>query len=500
MTRHKFGAFSFEVPGGLLSKDQQNVPLGQRAAALLTLLLEHRGDSVSKAALMDAAWPGLAVEESNLTVQMAALRKVLGAAPSGRDWVQTVPRVGYRFVAADEEQAAAPAVSPYAKPSIAVLPFANLSADTEQDYFALGLADDLITDLSKVQGLTVIARSSSFAYAERTADPAEVAAELGVRYIVEGSVRRSASTVRINAQVVDATTRHEVWADRIDGEVSNVFALQDEVARRIVTALGHVVPATQQRAAGRQVSIQAYELFIRGRALVLDSPEHFALGRSLLERATEIDPQFAEAYGWIAMATIHGHYLWGEPEGDLRAAGIRAARKAIELDAESAAGHAFLGFALLYDGDFVAGEAELARALAIDPNYADAWALNSELKSHSGDHDAAREAIGRAFELNPYPPGWYYWMRGFIEFASGDYESTIRTLSHVSTRRSGSQRILAAALAQVGRLEEARREAAEFLARNPRFSISGWIAGHPSNSAADLDRFAEGYRRAGLPS
>jgi TolB-like protein len=500
MAKHKFGAFSFEVPGGLLSKDHQSVPLGQRAAALLTLLLEHRGNAVSKAALMDAAWPGLAVEESNLSVQMAALRKALGTAPSGREWVQTVPRVGYRFVAADEEQAAAPAQSPYAKPSIAVLPFASLSPDAEQAYFALGLADDLITDLSKVQGLTVIARSSSFAYSDRAADPAEVAAELGVRYIVEGSVRRSASTVRINAQVVDATTRHQVWADRIDGDVSHVFALQDEVARRIVTALGHVVPSTQQRAAGRQVNIQAYELFTRGRALVLDSPEHFALGRSLLEQATEIDPQFAEAYGWIAMATVHGQYLWGEPQADLRPAGIRAARKAIELDAESAAGHAFLGYALFYEGDFATGEAELAKALAIDPNYADAWALNAEMKSHLGDHDAAREAAGRAFELNPYPPAWYYWVRGFIEFASGDYESTIQTLSHVATRRSGSRRILAAALAQVGRLEEARLEAAEFLTSNPRFSISSWIAGQPSCSAADLDRFAEGYRRAGLPS
>jgi TolB-like protein len=500
MPEYRFGAFSFVLPEGLLSKGNQKIALGQRGAALLTLLLDRRGEPVAKAELLDAAWPNLAIEESNLTVQVAALRRALGASPNGRDWILTVPRVGYRFLTEAEQNVdRAPTASE--QPSIAVLPFANLGGDADQDFFALGLADDLITDLSKVPGLTVMARSSSFAYARRDTDPADIAARLGVRFVVEGSVRRSAATVRINAQLVDAASRHQIWADRIDGGVENVFALQDDVARRIVAALGHVLPAPRQQLAARPpVHAQAYELFARGRALVLDSPDHFVVGRSLLEQATQIEPSFAEAYAWLAMGLVHGHYLWGAPTGNLRAAGVAAARKAIELDYGSAAGHAFLGYALFYEGDFEGGEAEMELALVADPNYADGWILSSEMKAHLGDHDSAREEVSRAFTLNPHPPGFYYWARGFIEFAGGDYEGTIQTLSNVATRRSGSQRILAAALAQLGRIEDARLEAAEFLSRNAHFSISDWLAGHPPRSAADLDRFAEGYRLAGLPS
>jgi TolB-like protein len=500
LTEYVFGDFRFALPGATLSRSGKKVVLGQRAAALLALLVAERGQPISKARLMEAGWPGLAVEESNLTVQMAALRRALGTAPSGTEWVMTIPRVGYRFLDELEERRPATETTVETSPSVAVLPFANLSADPEQDFFARGLAEDLITDLSKVGGLTVIARSSSFAHAARDLDPSEVAAKLGVQFVVEGSVRRAATTIRINAQLIDAAVRRQIWAHRMDGDLQNIFALQDEMVRQIVVALGHIVPPNALQRAKRPMNLEAYDLFTRGRSIILQSPEDFALGQTLLERATALDPGFAEAYAWIAMGFVHGQYLWASPDRSLRARGIAAARTAIELDPDSAAGHAFLGYSMFYDGDLEGGSRELQAALALEPNYADAWMLSAETKTHLGDHDAARTQVRRAYILNPYPPGWYYWARGFIEFASGDYEDAIETLSHIATRRSSSQRILAAALAQLGRIDEARREGAEFLSRNPHFSIARWIAGHPAASAADMDRFAEGYRLAGLPS
>jgi TolB-like protein len=494
-----FGDFRFTLPGATLSMGGKNIVLGQRAASLLSLLLAERGQPVSKAQLMDAAWPGLAVEESNLTVQMAALRRALGRAPAGTDWVVTIPRVGYRFLREEEESAPPRHVPAEATPSIAVLPFENLSRDPEQDHFARGLAEDLITDLSKIGGLTVIARSSSFAMAARDRDPSEIAAKLGAQFVVEGSVRRAETTIRINAQLIDAAMRRQVWAHRMDGDLQNTLSLQDEMVLQIVAALGQIVPPEAMPRAKRPVNLEAYDLFARGRSIILQSPEDLALGQTLLERATSIDPAFAEAYAWIAMGYVHGQYLWASPDRSLRARGIAAARRAIELDPESAAGHAFLGYAMVYDGDPAGGSHELETALRLEPNYADAWALSADANAHVGDHDAARAHIRRAYVLNPYPPGWYYWARGFIEFASGDYEDAITTLSHIATRRSSSQRILAAALAQLGRLDEARREGADFLSRNPHFSIARWIEGHPAVNPADMHRFAEGYRLAGLP-
>jgi TolB-like protein len=218
--RFAFGPFLFDGVRGLLLRHGSPIAVGNRGLALLRALLEADGNVVTKSELMDAAWPDTTIEESNLTVQIAQLRKFLGVSSNGDEWIVTVPRVGYRFLGsrrADNrteapEQQATPA--PFgSKPSIAVLPFNNISSDPEQEYFAEGLSEDLITDLSKVPGLMVIARNSSFAYKERPLDVRLIARELGVRYVIEGSVRRAATRVRITAQLIDATDNSHLWAD-----------------------------------------------------------------------------------------------------------------------------------------------------------------------------------------------------------------------------------------------------------------------------------------------
>src|SRR5262245_55824720 len=202
--------------------------------------------------------------------------------------------------------------------SIAVLPFANLSSDPEQEFFAHGLAEDLITDLSKVPGLLVIARNSSFAFQGRSVDIRSIARDLGIRYIIEGSVRRAATRVRINAQLIDASSGSHIWADRFDRDLADVFVVQDEVVGKIVSALAGALPATLSAPKRRATNLEAYDLFVRGRSLVLGSLQATQEARSFLRKAIALDPEFAVAYAWLALSHFFGSEWYGEPSEEHR--------------------------------------------------------------------------------------------------------------------------------------------------------------------------------------
>jgi len=395
-------------------------------------------------------------------------------------------------------QSAAPAAEP-ARATIAVLPFDNLSADPEQEYFADGLAEDLITDLSNVPGLFVISRHSAFAYKGKSIDIRSVAKNLGVRFVVEGSVRRAAARIRINVQLIDAEDGTHLWADRFDRDVAEFFELQDEVVSRIVSALADLLPSAQAIAKQRTTNLDAYDLIVRGRVLVTQSFESNRAARPLLERSIELDPSFADAHAWLAMSHLCSWAYWGEAMEPGRSLALAAAQRAVSLDPENASAHAILGYVRLFGGKPDAGAAELATALGINPNHADAWAFLGELKAFEGNAVEGIEHFRMAFRLNPYPPGWYYWLQGLVEYAAGQYEAAVKTLSHESTHRLGSQRILAASLAQLGRMEEAQAEAAQFLAAHPHFSIQHWGNTQPFQREADRQHFFDGYLKAGLP-
>lgn len=497
--RFAFGAFLLDQHGTLL-RDGAPVALSGRAIALLRALLEAEGEAVTKAALMDAAWPGASVEESNLTVQIAALRKVLGASDSNEDWIATVPRVGYRLIRAPVAAMAAGTTAPAdAKPAIAVLPFTNMSSDPEQEYFADGLAEDLITDLARVPGLLVIARNSSFTYKGRPVNLRTVAAELGVRYVVEGSVRRAAARVRISAQLIDTADNRHMWVDRFDRDLADVFALQDEIAGRIVNALADVLPGTGPVRSRRAGNLQAYELCVRGRLMVTQSPEGNRAGRLLLQQSAELAPDFAEPHVWLAVSHVWGWAFWGEKMD----AGVRLARaagqRAMALDPESAGASWVLGYVRAYGGDLEGGIAEIEQALRINPNNADAWVLLGELMAHRGRPSDGLDHLDNALRLNPFPGSAYYWARGWCEYAAGRYEDSARTLSNPIIRHTAAQRILAASLAQLGRMAEARTEAAEFIAANPHFTISQWASAQPFANESDRRHFVDGYLKVGLP-
>jgi TolB-like protein/class 3 adenylate cyclase len=385
------------------------------------------------------------------------------------------------------------------KTSIAVLPFANMSSDAEQAFFADGLAEDLITDLSKVPGLLVIARNSSFAYKGRSVDIRVIAKELGVHYVIEGSVRRASARVRITAQLIDAANGSHVWADRFDRDLADMFLVQDEVVGKIVSALAGALPSARALPKRRATNIEAFDLFARGRSLTMLSLQDTRAARPLLAKAIELDPGFAEAHAWLAMSYHFGLTYYGEAE-EHRMLARSAARQAVSLDPENAEGHIVLGYLRAYEGDFTEGVAEVEMGLRINPNHAEGWQNLGDLRVFEGRAVEGIECARNSFRLNPHPPGDYYWLLGWAQYAAGRYEDAVETLRHESARGPGKRRILAAALAQLGRMTEAREEARQFLLEFPHFSAQQWVSTQPFRNDADRRHFIDGYLKAGLPA
>jgi TolB-like protein/class 3 adenylate cyclase/tetratricopeptide (TPR) repeat protein len=384
------------------------------------------------------------------------------------------------------------------KPSIAVLPFTNMSGDPEQAYFADGLAEDLITDLSKVPGLLVIARNSSFAYKGRSVDVRLIASELGVRYVVEGSVRRASTRVRINAQLIDATTGSHLWAERYDRDLADIFVVQDEVVGRIVSALAGTLPATGSLPRRGTTNLEAYDLFARGRWLVFQSLEATRAARPLLRRAVELDPGFAEAHAWLAMSYHFGWSHCGEADEN-RTLARSAAREAVSLDPENADALIVLGYMRAYEGELAEGVAEIEKGLRINPNHASGWNLLADLRVHEGRAAEAIDCARNYLRIDPRPTGTYYWQLGWAQYALGRYQDAAEALRHEQARGPGVRRILAAALAQLGRMTEAREEARNFLLEYPHFSAKQWGSTQPFRNEADRQHFIDGYVKAGLP-
>ena len=392
-----------------------------------------------------------------------------------------------------------PALTLPDKPSIAVLPFENLSADQEQAYFADGLTDDLITDLSKVPSLFVIARNSSFAYKGRATDIRQIARELGVRYVLEGSARRAGGRVRINAQLIDAAAAGHIWAERFDRDLADIFAVQDEVIGKIVSALAGTLPSAHGHPPRRTTNLEAYDLFVRGRSLAMLSVQDTRAARPLLEKAIKLDPSFVEAHAWLAMSHHFGWMYLAEPKEEHRMLARSAAQQALSLDPENADAHIVHGYLRAYEGDLSEASAEVEMGLRVNPNHADGWIMLANLRVCEGRAAEGIECAGNAFRLNPHPPASYYWWLGWIQYAAGRYQDAVETLRHQVARAPVSRRTLAAALAELGRMTEAHEEARKFLAEFPNFSAHEWGSTQPFRNDADRQHFIDGYVKAGLP-
>src|SRR5690349_2762676 len=289
------------------------VPLGHRASELLCALVAANGALVTKDELLRLVWPGLTVEENNLQVQISAVRKALQSGDDSQGYVVTVPGRGYRFIGLQaRDDAGTMEVDRGArdKPSIVVLPFDNLSGDPEQRYFSDGIADDIAADLSKVSGLLVIAHNSALAYRGRAVKVQEISRELGIRYVLQGSVRKDGKRVRIVIQLIDGHSGAQLWAERYDRELTDIFAVQDEVTAEIVAALAVTLTQGERRRLQRKDTdnLEAYDCYLRGRQLVFQrSKNAVEEARPLLERAIALDPQFAQAHTMLACTHILDH-------------------------------------------------------------------------------------------------------------------------------------------------------------------------------------------------
>jgi TolB-like protein len=383
------------------------------------------------------------------------------------------------------------------KPSIAVLPFTTMAKDPDQEIFADGLAEDLITDLSRNSAILVTARNSCFAYKGKSIDVRRIAGELGVRYVLEGSARRQSQQVRINVQLIDAATGNHLWAERYDRSLEDIFSVQDEVTAKIVEALAGRLMQTAPHS--RPKSLEAWDCCVKARRLSEQSPQAAREARLLLERALELDPDYAEAHRWLAMNLWVGWVHWGDPIEPSRTLSMGHADRALALDPRNPGCHSVRALILQYERRFDESEQEFAKALELDPNDAECWGFKSDLSTLNGNPEQGLAEIEKAFRLNPIPQEWYYLLKGQAQYALRQYEAAIQTLRHEATYRTHSRRFLAASLAQLGRIDEARREAKMFMVSYPAFRISYWAATQPFQDQALLERFVEGYRKAGLP-
>ncbi len=473
------------------------IALGQRGAAILARLLHAAGAVVSKDDLFAAAWPGQIVEESNLSVQIATLRKVLGQNSLGDDWIMTAQRMGYRFAVEAVKSNKPSQAGVHEKPAIAVLPFDGSSGEPGQDFFADGLTEDIITDLSNVPGFLVIARNSTLVYKGKPTDVRQIAKDLGVNYIVEGSVRKSAGRVRVNVQLVDASSGTHIWAERFDRELPDVFALQDEVARRIVGAISGKLSAPLLRK--RPQSVEAYELCLRCRYMIAQSKEANEEAQRFLLRAIELEPGYSEAHRRLS----HSYsFYWLHYNGDqtvYRAKSLALAERAVELDPQDSGNYWALAWVQAYERLPALAHANFIKAIRLNPNDADAHAMFGDMLAMEGKPQDAVAAINEGLRLNPRPAGWYYWLLGQALVQLGRYEEAIDALNREETYRSSSRRVLAVALSKLGRSEEAGTEAKLFMATVPDARTGFWIKTRPFRNPEDLKFWADAFKELGLP-
>ena len=413
---------------------------------------------------------------------------------------------GKTDVAANRSNAAN--ATPYVEtPSIAVLPFTNMSGDPEQEYFSDGISEDVITDLSKIAGLMVISRNSSFTYKGRSVDIRAVGRELGVRSVLEGSIRRAGNRVRIVAQLIDATNGAHLWADRYDRDLTDIFAVQDDVTRQIVDALKVTLsPAEKARLTDSGTpNIDAYDCYLRGRELMAVNPknrERFERSTKFFMRALELDPSYSQAYAGLSMAyNLDYQNRWSDnPDISLRLA-KRNAEQAIEKNPNEPFARLVASWAAIFEKDIDRAKSEADIALSLNPNYSGANVILGHFQTLSGRPLEAIPALERATRLDPAFRPQHLHFLGMAYLLAGKYETAAALLRERILLMPGtdfSRVLLASALGHLGDGDEARRIWKELKEINPKYSFSEHFGRQPFQRQEDVQRIVDGLAKAGL--
>ena len=502
----RFGPFRASAARRELWMEDGPVTIGARALDVLIVLLRRPGELVSKGELIDAVWAGAAVEDNAIAAQISALRRALDEGRDGARYVQTVPGRGYRFVATvatcAASESAAYLTAPL-KPSIAVLPFANLTGDAEQNYFADGMVEEIVAALTRFRSLFVIASGSGLSFKGMGASPQEAALALGVRYILEGSVRRSAGRVRIAVKLSDAVEGQQIWADHFDDTIEDVFALQDRVALSVVGVIQPAVESAEHRRATSRPTqnMNSYELFLRARRLSIQVGKVNALeALALLDRAIELDPAFAMAK--VHAAVCHTQ-VWAWRWADDIELHYRAAHalvtSALSLSGEDAEVLQYAAGALSNLGENHDAHALIEHALTLNPGIAVAWFMSGLIRQRMGMPKIAIERIRMSMRLDPMSPfrALQLWGLGEALMNSRRFDDAVVALTE-SVRLNPDLAInlalLAACQGQLGDLGAARQTIArlEHVTGLTQATIAPW--GAPWGVPAEI--FLEGMALA----
>jgi len=464
------------------------------------------GDAVNVAARLE----GLS-EPGSVTVSEDAYRQVegktdLGFHDLGEHEVKNIARPVRAYRLGDSTTAASLSKKPLVppdKPSIAVLPFTNMSGDPEQEYFSDGLTDDIITDLSQLSQLMVIARNSTFVYKGRAVDIREVGRDLGADYVLEGGVRRAEGRVRINAQLIDVRTGQHVWAERYDRDLTDVFALQDDISHNIVGALELTLSESDRQRLDRPEtnSPEAHDAFLRGRSYFLSfTREGNIRARESFEQALKYDPDYARAHAWLGWADLIAWLFQWSDAGDLLDRAVAAGRKAIQLNPEMAIGHTAFGWASLWQRHFDRAISSLELAVALEPSDAMAKAFLAESLNYVGRPERAPALMRAAIRLDPQAPHYPFHM-GHAYFLMAEHDKAIEWITDTLARTPDflpGHSMLAVIYSELGRMDEARAAVAEMRQINRNLSATLYAESLPYKDPAVLTRFLDGLRKAGL--
>lgn len=551
------GDWTVDPARGRLSRGPDEHRIEPKAMTVLVCLAQQPGQVMSRELLEEKAWAGVVVGYDSLASAIIKLRKALGDDARNPAYIETVPKKGYRLICpvstispgaqesagqqtsrgsttstrksmpagylilavllvtalfagwfavnGKNQEPVQGSVAISEKPVIAVLPFRNLSADTQQDYFSDGITADLITDLSKLSGLSVIARNSVFVYRNVDVDIRSIKQELGVDYVVEGSIRKAGEQVRISARLIDAGSSINLWADRFDGTQDNIFAFQDTVTSKIIEALKINLTDKERTRLARKYSssIEAYDLFLHGwQSLWLSSREGSLQARDYFRKAIELDSQFARAYANLALTYIYDHMLgWSEDSEESLRKAHGYADQAIAIDPDLPQVYWVKGFADIFHKDYEQSLENAQRALDLDPNFADGYGLLATTLNYAGKPDEADMEMRKAMQLNPMNPAIYKVIHGEIFFNKREYAKAIGNFNfalQTNPESEESRLWLAAAYAHVGETEEAAWQLEQIRISGRDLSLQHIEDVIPFKDPAQRKHFIDGLRKAGL--
>ena len=505
-----------------LRRGNEAVALEPQVFDLLVYLVQNRDRVVNKDELFASIWGGRIVSDSSLTSRINAARKAIGDSGEEQKLIRTIARKGFRFVGEVHSSTAGvqahaepvekshetprPALPLPDRPAIAVLPFTNMTDDPAQDYFSDGISEDIITALSKLRWFFVIARNSSFIYKGRAVHMKQIADELGVGYVVEGSVRKAGDRVRITAQLNDAATGSHIWAERYDRNLADVFAVQDEITEAIVAAIEPQLFAAENFRARRKPpdSMDAWDLVMRALSHYWRvTRQDNLVAQALLEKAVAIDPNYGQALGVLATSYMFtAHMGWRDMVSATEIA-ERLAKAATRADGEDPWAHNALGYAYIFVHRFQDSLAEFELALRLNPNFALAQGMFGISLCYSGRWEEGDLAARRALRLSPRDPfsAVYYGIAAYAQFLGRNYDEAMQLAREAIRQRDdfvGAHRVLAAAAGMAGQDDVAKASLQELRRAQPNISLA-WIANQmPIKLDADREHYLEGFRRAGL--